>query len=528
MNTLVINGSPKGGRSNTMKLVRAFLDGAGWNDAGTIDVAGAKIESCLGCFSCWNKTPGICVIRDEMSEFTLKLIAADVIVWAFPLYYFSVPGKLKNLIDRQLPLNLPFMAEGNESGGHLSRYDLSRQRHVVISTCGFWTAKGNYDAVTAMFDRYYGRGEYARIFCGQGELFRVPELKRRTGAYLETVRRAGAEFAAGGISADIQSELSEPLYPRDVFEKMADVSWGIAKSDENPPDESLSFTTQMAALYRPDGTDRVLEFYYTDINKAYQILLTAQGGEVITDNFRGYTTKIETPLSVWRSIARGEISGPDALFRRQYRVLGDFNLMLRWDALFGGPVHRGSTAGKRRRKPNMAILLVPWMIIWTVVAIHATIGGVAGIVAVASVPLLWLAFKPVIFERISVAAVAGLSLAALLGADARVVVPAGYGISGLMWLAGAFTKTPLTAYYSAAAYGGEEAFANPLFMRTNRILTAAWAVLFFVTPIWMRFLTGTRAAVYTGIISVACPVFMGAFTAWFQKWYPARWARVGL
>ncbi|MDR1376788.1 MAG: NAD(P)H-dependent oxidoreductase [Synergistaceae bacterium] len=512
MNALVINGSPKGGRSSTMKLVRAFLDGAGWNDAETINVAGAKIESCLGCFSCWNKTPGICVIRDEMSEVLRELVVADVIVWAFPLYYFSVPGKLKNLIDRQLPLNLPFMAEGNENGGHLSRYDLSRQRHAVISTCGFWTAKGNYGAVTAMFDKYYGAGKYARIFCGQGELFRVLELKKRTDAYLETVRCAGAEFAAGGISADTQSELSEPLYPCDVFEKMADVSWGIAKSDENPPDESLDFTTQMAALYRPDGTDRVLEFYYTDIDKAYQILLTAQGGEVITDKFRSYTTKIETPFSVWRSIARGEISGSDAMFRRQYKVLGDFNLILRWDQLFGLPAPQGPTAGKRQRKPNMAVLLVPWMMIWTVVAIHATIGGTAGVAAVGSVPLLWLVFKPVIFERISVAAVAGLSLAALLGADPHIVVSASYGISGLMWLVGAFTKTPLTAYYSAAGYGGEKAFANPLFMRTNRILTAAWAVLFLAAPVWTHFLAETRAAVYTGLINAACPVLMGVFT----------------
>ena len=212
MNVLVINGSPKGERSNTMKLVRAFLDGAGCGDAKTIDVTNINIEPCTGCFSCWNKTPGTCVIRDEMSEVLAGLIAADIIIWAFPLYYFSVPGKLKNLIDRQLPLILPFMDDKNESGGHPLRYDLSRRRHVVISTCGFWTAKSNYDAVTFMFERYYGAENCTRIFCGQGELFRVPELKNRTDAYLETVRRAGAEFAAGGIVVETETELAEPLY----------------------------------------------------------------------------------------------------------------------------------------------------------------------------------------------------------------------------------------------------------------------------------------------------------------------------
>jgi multimeric flavodoxin WrbA len=525
MNILVINGSPKGEASNTMKLARAFLSGAGWNGAETIAVADTKIAPCLGCFSCWRKTPGVCVIHDDMGEVSSKIIAADIIIWVFPLYYFSVPGELKNLIDRLLPLNLPFMADGNQSGGHPSRYDLSRQRHVVISTCGFWTAAGNYDSVLFMFNRYYGADNCTRILCGQGELFRVPELSSRTGAYLETVRRAGAEFAAGGISAETDAELTEPLYPRDAFEKMADASWGIAENGESPADESLSFTRQMAALYRPDGTERVLEFYYTDLGKTYQILLTAQGSDVITNHFKRYTTRIETPFPVWRSISRGEISGPEALFRRQYKVLGDFSLMLRWDELFGTPGPQKPAPKKWPRGTNMAVLLIPWMVIWIGVAIDPLAGGAAGIAAAALVPLIWLVFKPVVFERISVAMVAGLSLAAMLGQDARAVVTLSYGMFGLMWLAGAFTKTPLTAYYSAAGYGGGKALENPLFMRTNRILTAAWGVLYLVTPVWTYFLMGTRASAYTGLFNAVCPALMGIFTAWFQKWYPARWAK---
>ena len=180
MNVLVLNGSPKGERSNTMRLTHAFLDGAGWSDAEVIDVAKTDVKGCLGCFSCWDKTPGKCVIKDGMGQILTKMIDADVIIWSFPLYYYSVPGSLKNLIDRQLPLNLPFMAEGTESGGHPARHDLSHQRHLVISTCGFWTPEGNYEAVISMFDHFFGKSNYTTIFCGQGELFRIPEVKART------------------------------------------------------------------------------------------------------------------------------------------------------------------------------------------------------------------------------------------------------------------------------------------------------------------------------------------------------------
>ncbi|SNT28480.1 Multimeric flavodoxin WrbA [Anaerovirgula multivorans] len=528
MKVLVLNGSPKSECSNTMRLTRAFLDGAGWSNAEVIDVAKADIKACLGCFVCWHTTPGKCVINDGMGKILTKMIAADVIVWSFPLYYYNVPSGLKNLIDRQLPLSLPFMEEGNESGSHPSRYNLTHQKHVVISTCGFWTSIGNYEAVTAMFDHFCGKNNYITIFCGQGELFSVPELKNRTDTYLEVVRRTGEEYVAGGIRNETREELAEPLYPRNVFEKMADASWRIEKEEcpKTPTDDSLSFTRQMAALYKPDGVERVIEFHYTDIEKTYQILLTKQGSEVITDNVKSYTTRIETPYSVWRSIACGEITGQKALFQRLYKVIGDFDIMLKWDDLFGTqtpPLKR--TEYKTLHKTQMPLFLVPWIIIWTGIPINPVVGSAISIVAATVIPLLWLLFRPVVYERISILIVAGLSLAVLLGADARIIVSGSYLLFGLLWIIGSFPQIPLTAHYSSMGYGGEKAFANPLFILTNRILTAAWGAIYLVTPIWTYVLMGTELSPYVGLINSILPALMGLFTAWFQKWYPAQYAR---
>lgn len=528
MRVLVLNGSPKGENSNTMRLTRAFLEGTAWVDTEVIHVAEEDIKPCLGCYVCWHTTPGKCVIKDAMKEILNKIILADVVIWSFPLYYFSVPGGLKNLIDRQLPLNLPFMAGGNESGNHPERYNLSHQKHIVISTCGFWTIEGNYQAVNAMYDHYYGKNQYTTIFCGQGELFRVPELKVRTGAYLKTIRRAGLEYAAGGIHSKTLAELTEPLYPRNVFETMADTSWGLTKSENQtaaPSDDSLNFTIQMAALYQPDGVDRVVEFHYTDINKTYQILLTKKGSEVITDHFKLFTTKIETPYSVWRSIARGEMNGQEALFQRLYKVMGDFNLMLHWDDLFGAQAAPQNTEHDAPLKTQMMLFLVPWIVIWATISINPVVGSVAGIVAASIIPLFWTRFQPVIYEQISIPIVAGLSLAVLMGADARIIVSGSYFLFGLLWIIGSFVKIPLTAHYSARNYGEDKAFTNPLFIRTNRILTAAWGVLYLVTPIWTYILMGTEISPYVGLVNSILPALMGLFTAWFQKWYPARYAR---
>ena len=119
MNILAINGSPKGKRSNTWCLTSAFLDGIiAWAENGrkqapaieTLSVSALDIKPCLGCFSCWSKTPGKCCIHDDMRAVIEKILWADVIIWSFPLYYFGLPGQLKNLIDRQLPMSLPFMS----------------------------------------------------------------------------------------------------------------------------------------------------------------------------------------------------------------------------------------------------------------------------------------------------------------------------------------------------------------------------------------------------------------------------------
>ena len=67
MKVLVINGSPKVENSNTMYLTRAFLEGADWKDVETVNIASIDIKPCLGCFACWNKTPGKCIIEDDVS-----------------------------------------------------------------------------------------------------------------------------------------------------------------------------------------------------------------------------------------------------------------------------------------------------------------------------------------------------------------------------------------------------------------------------------------------------------------------------
>lgn len=96
---LILSGSPrKGGNSDI--LCDEFMRGA--QESGCtvekIRIAEKKIGYCMGCYACRNG--GVCAIKDDMAEIMQKLIEADVIVLASPVYFYSIDAQLKAVIDR--------------------------------------------------------------------------------------------------------------------------------------------------------------------------------------------------------------------------------------------------------------------------------------------------------------------------------------------------------------------------------------------------------------------------------------------
>ena len=549
MNVLIINGSPKGGRSNSLRLSDVFCKGISeetQTTVHTLHLSTMNISSCRGCFACWNKTPGKCCINDDMTKVIEEQLWADIIVWSFPLYYFSVPGILKNMIDRQLPMALPFMVEredGYGSGAHPMRYDMSAKRHVLISTCGFYSADKNYDGIRDMFNHICGNMNYETIFCGQGELFRVPELKGRTDEYLQYVKAAGREFASGEIHAGTREKLEELLFDKDTFEAMADASWGIDKETGKAEDISLTFTKQMCNLYNKssyDGRDRVLEICYTDLGKSYQLLLGKDGGHVYTDGSLTSTTKIETPWDVWKAISAGEIGGAQALAMGKYRVSGDLDLMMHWDRYFGNTgggngstaENKGSTSDYKsnekttgKKPPVMSAMLIAWITFWVAVSIDVFIGSIISIVVCSLIPLAFAGREQNIFDRITLAVVGALSAFAAMTGMANAALVAGYLGFGLMWLISCLVKYPLCASYVMYNYGGKQALKNPIFMKTNYILALGWGILYIAIGTWSGFLLLNNQVIFLQILNNTLTSLMAIFTGWFQNWYPKRMMR---
>jgi multimeric flavodoxin WrbA len=99
-NVLILEGSARR-NGNSALLSEEFARGA--EEAGCrvekLCVAAKKVAGCLGCNACY-RNGGECVQKDDMAEIREKMLAADVIVLASPIYFYSMTAQMKAVIDR--------------------------------------------------------------------------------------------------------------------------------------------------------------------------------------------------------------------------------------------------------------------------------------------------------------------------------------------------------------------------------------------------------------------------------------------
>lgn len=97
---LILSGSPrKGGNSDILcdEFMRGALESG--NEVEKIRVSEKKIAPCSACYFC-KDSGGKCVHKDDMAQVLQKMIDADVLVLASPVYFYSIDAQLKALIDR--------------------------------------------------------------------------------------------------------------------------------------------------------------------------------------------------------------------------------------------------------------------------------------------------------------------------------------------------------------------------------------------------------------------------------------------
>lgn len=152
---VIISSTPRK-NGNSDLLCDEFMKGA--REAGhiveKIRLSEKKINYCMGCCSCINK-PGACVQQDEMNDILAKILAADIMVLASPVYFRSFNGQMKTFIDRVCPIypmihNKDVYFIASAAGGSLP-VNSTFQSFRVFTDCLDVEEKGTV-AVTGLWD----------------------------------------------------------------------------------------------------------------------------------------------------------------------------------------------------------------------------------------------------------------------------------------------------------------------------------------------------------------------------------------
>lgn len=164
MKIVTILGSPRK-KGNTAKLLSMFEDKIQKRDNyERINITQYKVSGCIGCYKCkeTDSEPG-CVQKDDALAIFERMIQADAIVYASPLYCWSFTSQIKPLIDRHFCL-----ASGEGTPDHDSL--ISGKLAALLVTCA-GPIEGNCDSIKNIFKGFTdylklnSKGDYILPFC---------------------------------------------------------------------------------------------------------------------------------------------------------------------------------------------------------------------------------------------------------------------------------------------------------------------------------------------------------------------------
>jgi multimeric flavodoxin WrbA/putative sterol carrier protein len=350
MKILAIQGSPRPKASNTEILLQEFLKGAQSQGAETetVYLKEKEFHSCVGCYTCWAKTPGTCVFKDDMPEILEKVKGCDILVYATPLYNYNMTSLLKAFQERLLPLLDPHLIKMGEIYRHPQRYKMNRKM-VLISTCGF-PEVSHFDALRHVFRHIEKSGQtplVGELLMPGGELLKQEGMKENVQGVLQTAYRAGIEvIREGRVLEETEMEIQKPLVPPDALAEMANLWWdshleGITqgKPVQGKIEDMRLLLRGMAAAFNSQAArdlKATIQFEVTG-KQAGDWFLSIENGKCTYHEGKANSSNltIKTPSEVWLAIANKEMDGQQAFMEGKYTAAGDMSLLMRMRSLFG-------------------------------------------------------------------------------------------------------------------------------------------------------------------------------------------------
>ncbi len=377
---VAVNGTPHAGIGNTslmLEMLRPVVMEEGF-ELEVINLAGQNIEFCTGCGFCMEK--GRCWIDDDHRKIVDKLLAADGVILASPVYFMHVTGQMKTFLDRCLAFShkprstwKPGLAISVSAG--MGETDTANYLAFLLRTFGAFSV-GTLTAIATQPGGFLGKEAVeSRAADLARDLARAIKEKRR---YPATDRDLRFYQFMGTLVKSQKDTLMKHDYKHwqeqgfyDSFEKYIQQSTAEVSFDQGVRDAWIKEMIQeqkakksgkSAIPKKEPGAARPLpktcrELIQTmplgfqpeaagDLKARFQFEVHGEENFVchlkIADGTCSYQEGpadkpnliIRTPADVWLKISRGELSGQKAFMEGRYKVEGDMTLLMKLNRLF--------------------------------------------------------------------------------------------------------------------------------------------------------------------------------------------------
>jgi multimeric flavodoxin WrbA len=213
MKIVALNGSPKGNQSNTNTMIQALLKGFATPEHSVecIQLADKNIRYCKGCYSCWSKTPGVCIHNDDMHQIIAEMRDVDYLIFGSPLFLNNVSGTLKVFFDR-------LTAAGGDPTNKTESTNKKAPKYIMVSNCGF-AYRSQFDIISLWINRVANMTKakvVAEFYTTDGKALSAPtkEQERSRTNYLGYLKECGHDLM-------LKNELNEErkkLLTRSILE----------------------------------------------------------------------------------------------------------------------------------------------------------------------------------------------------------------------------------------------------------------------------------------------------------------------
>ena len=348
MRILAINSSPRsGGRSKTELMLNHLVEGMK-NAGAEVEIVNLRektIKNCIGCFTCWTKTPGKCIHKDDMTnELFPKWLKSDLVVYATSLYYHTMNAAMSTFRERTLPAVQPFFERSDGKFFHPLRHKVPAA--VWLSVCGFPEAS-EFDALSDYVNRTRHKDAMlvAEIYRPAAETMTNPLFEKEASDILDATTQAGRELVQSmAITPETMARIRQPIVDSQLFIKMGNLFWKTCIAEGATPKEFekknmvlrpdslesfmlvLPFGLNSAAV----GNKKVtLQFKFSgDLEDSCYFAIEKENIEAKAGTWDNPDLTIDTPFDVWMDIMTGKADGQQMLMEQKYKVSGDLSLML--------------------------------------------------------------------------------------------------------------------------------------------------------------------------------------------------------